>query len=689
MEINLSLGFISYLASGLLYLFLLAIYFVGSQQGRISKPFIALLGATLLWSGLLTLSQVGASVAFQMITVAELLRYFTWFYILHTAAGYYLEANTRFSLSNPLTPKSVAVFFVLALVGLAANDYLVSLFELTNPIAIPLAFLLGFSTLGLLLVEQVIRNTPAANRGAIALLCISAGAIFVYDFFVFSNAMLVQSIDYEFWSARGIVNILVLPTLALAAVRNPQMAPDLHVSRKFVFHTTTLLAAGIYLLLMALVGVYVRDTNSEWGKLIQASFFFAAFLLLAVMFFSPRIKTRLKRYLTYSFRSKYDYRDEWNRFSQTLLIPDPDVSIYQRSIQAIGQIVDSQGGSLCIKDSGQYIYKASWNLEVEGQLTINEYDNLIQFIQARKTPFSTDQLRAQYERVEVENMLERQIVDSWLLLPLWINDELFGFVSLEAPIVGFDLDIEDIDLMNTVAHHVSLALFLKEADAQLQQSQRFKDLNQMTAFLVHDLKTVFSQLSLLVENAGKHKQNPEFVEDMIATVAHASQKMQRLLEQLRDPEREITLTRFTLAPLVEEIVGSYRQMSASLKLNLEFDENPMVRGDRSQLYSAIRHIMQNGLEAVAKNGSVEISGKDLNRQAVAITIEDNGEGMTTEFIRDRLFKPFESTKGVSGMGVGVYQSREYIRSIGGEIDVTSEPGRGTIFTITLPVEHEQ
>ena len=99
--------------------------------------------------------------------------------------------------------------------------------------------------------------------------------------------------------------------------------------------------------------------------------------------------------------------------------------------------------------------------------------------------------------------------------------------------------------------------------------------------------------------------------------------------------------------------------------------------------------MQNGLEAVAKNGSVEISGKDLNRQAVAIMIEDNGEGMTTEFIRDRLFKPFESTKGVSGMGVGVYQSREYIRSIGGDIEVTSEPGRGTIFTITLPVEHEQ
>jgi putative PEP-CTERM system histidine kinase len=243
-------------------------------------------------------------------------------------------------------------------------------------------------------------------------------------------------------------------------------------------------------------------------------------------------------------------------------------------------------------------------------------------------------------------------------------------------------------LLNTVAHHVSLALFLKEADTQLQQSQRFKDLNQMTAFLVHDLKTVFSQLSLLVENANTHKANPEFVDDMISTVSHTTQKMQRLLEQLRDPEREITLTRFALTPLLEEIGGSYRSMPAGLQLNLKFEEKPLVRGDRSQLYSAIKHIVQNGFEAVARNGSVEISGKDLNRQAVEIVIEDNGEGMTAEFIRDRLFKPFESTKGVSGMGVGVYQSREYIRSIGGEIDVISEPGNGTRFTITLPVEHE-
>ena len=269
MDINLSLGFFSYLASGLLYLFLLAIYFVGRQQARISKPFVALLVVTLLWSGLLTMSQVGSSVDYLLVTVVELLRYFCWFLVLHAATGYYVTENNHFSWSNPLTPKSVAFILMLALISLAANNQLVLWFELQNPIAIPIGWMLGFSTLGLLQVEQVLRNTPAANRKPIALLCVSAGAIFVYDFFVFSNALLVQTIDYEFWSARGIVNILVMPTLAIAAVRNPQMAPDLHVSRKFVFHSTTLIAAGLYLLMMAAVGIYMRDTHGEWGKLIQ------------------------------------------------------------------------------------------------------------------------------------------------------------------------------------------------------------------------------------------------------------------------------------------------------------------------------------------------------------------------------------------------------------------------------------
>lgn len=210
----------------------------------------------------------------------------------------------------------------------------------------------------------------------------------------------------------------------------------------------------------------------------------------------------------------------------------------------------------------------------------------------------------------------------------------------------------------------------------------------MTAFLVHDLKTVFSQLSLLVENANAHKQNPEFIDDMISTVDHTTQKMQRLLQQLRNPEKEITLFKFPLIPVIEEIAASYAHQSTEVTLDNELDKIPKVRADRQQLASAIKHIVQNGVESVGKSGQVKMIAKQFDDNVIELVIEDDGEGMTQEFINDGLFKPFETTKGVSGMGVGVYQSREYIRSITGEIKVSSKPGTGTRFKVLIPVDYE-
>lgn len=688
MEINLSLGFISYLAGGLLYLLLLAIYFVGSQPGKTSKPFMFLLCATLVWSALLTLSQVGASIAFEIVVIAEMMRYFTWFYILHTAAGYFQKGKSGFSLTNPLTPANVSIVFVLALLSLAVNDLLVDRLLLDPPVIILLGWLLAFSLLGLLLVEQVFRNTPAVNRGSITLMCISAGAIFAYDFFVFSNAVLVRNIDYEFWSARGIVNIVAAPTLVLAAVRNPQMAPGMHISRKFVFHSTTLVCAGVYFVVMAFIGYYVKHSSGEWGKLIQTAFFFAALLLLAVVFSSPRLKARIKRYLSHSFRNKYDYRDEWNRFSRTLLAPNAEVSIHQRAIQAIGQIVDSKGGSLWIRDNGLFHYQGSWQNGFETGVPLQENSPLIEYLLTRHEPFSGSRLQDLIGDETDKSDGIAGIVNSWLILPLWINDELFGFVCLREPVVGNDLDIEDRDLLHTVAHHVALALFLRETDNRLQRAQRFKDLNQMTAFLVHDLKTVFSQLSLLVENADRHRHNPEFVDDMIETVNHTTQKMQRLLQQLRDPDGQALRSRVPIVPLLKEITASCGNSSVDVSFNSEIADNIEIDADRAQLESAIRHLVQNGVESVLKDGRVDIEARPSNAGSVEISIKDNGEGMTKEFISEKLFKPFESTKGVSGMGVGVFQSREYIRSIDGNIDVVSQPGIGTEFRIRLPLGND-
>jgi len=687
LEIVLSPGFISYIASGVAYLFLLIVHFIGIRD-QTNKAFLILIVASLVWSATLTMGQIGPSLSFKLITFTEFLHYYAWLHILHYAAGYYIDRSARYEITNLLSPVSVGILILLALAILGLNDELVSFFGLQTSTIIQIGWMLGFSVLGLLLVEQVLRNTTESDRNSILLLCLSAAAIFAYDFFVFSNALLLQRIDYDFWSVRGIVNVLTIPTLLLAAVRNPRMAPEIHISRKFVLHSTTLFATGIYLLLMAFAGYYIKGSSAEWGKLAQTIFLFAAVVLLAVLFFSADIRTRIRRYLSFSFQNKYDYREEWDRFSRTILTPDPSISVFQRAIQATGQIVDSKGGAVWIQDNQQFVYKAAWKTDPANTDPESSDSELIKTIRAKKGILTVSELSRRLNKTDGNNHWIVSNSRSWMILPLMINEELFGFIHLEQPQVARTLDIEDIDLLNTVTDHVALALFLNEADAQLQVAQRFKDLDQMTAFLVHDLKTVFSQLSLLVENAGAHKQNPDFIDDMIDTVDHTTQKMQRLLEQLRNPEKEIILIKFPLIPLIEEIVDSYQHLPARLKMICDLDKTPTLRADRQQLISAIRHIVQNGVESVGKNGQVKIFIKRLDDTVVELVIEDNGIGMTPEFINNSLFKPFESTKGVSGMGVGVYQSREYIRSISGNIEVTSHPGIGTRFKILLPVEYE-
>lgn len=635
------------------------------------------------------MSQIGASMPYRMIIVSELLRYFTWFYVLQSASGLYANHSYKFKASNFYTPINIAILFVIALVTLGLNDYLIAIFQLKNTISIQTGWMLLFSILGLILVEQLYRNTALSHRWSINFLCISAGAIFVYDLFVFSNALLIQSIDYEFWSARGIVNVLIVPPLLIAAVRNPELAPHMHVSRQFVFHSTSLFGAGIYLILMSIAGFYVKESSGEWGKILQVSFLFAALLLLTVLLFTSSIKIRIRRYLNYSFRNKYDYREEWNRFSHTLLTHDPEISLYKRALQAIAQIVDSQGATLWTKDNHHFICRSSWRQEMGNYIPEPDNSELAKFIYKRKKLFSKQEFMRDSKIPDANSHWFIQTDKSWLVIPLWVNDELFGFVHLEIPRyeAGDDnLDIEDMDLLNTVAHHVSLSLFLKETDDALQQAQKFNAINQMTAFLVHDLKTVLSQLTLLVENSSVHKKNPEFVDDMIKTVEHTTHKMHRVMQLLKNPEQLGVITPKPILEVINRVVNSFKRHRIDPILVNGHKLDPVINANQEQLYSAIKNIVQNAVESTNKSGKVEIELVSIVDSQLIIDVSDDGKGMSQEFITNRLFQPFDSTKGVSGMGVGVFQSRDFFRSIGGDLKVTSQENVGTCFSIQLPVE---
>jgi signal transduction histidine kinase len=109
-----------------------------------------------------------------------------------------------------------------------------------------------------------------------------------------------------------------------------------------------------------------------------------------------------------------------------------------------------------------------------------------------------------------------------------------------------------------------------------------------------------------------------------------------------------------------------------------------VYADFEQFVMVLTHILKNAQDATPPDGEIEVQVK-RDEDCMKIVIKDTGCGMSEEFVRNRLFKPFDSTKGSQGMGVGVYQAREFTRDIGGELRVSSAPGVGTEMTLVIPV----
>ena len=268
-------------------------------------------------------------------------------------------------------------------------------------------------------------------------------------------------------------------------------------------------------------------------------------------------------------------------------------------------------------------------------------------------------------------------------------DKLVGFVMLFDPPPPFDLTYEDRDLLKTVGRHVATHIAQHDADRKLAESRQFEAYNRLTAFMMHDLKNSVAQLKLIVANAARHKSNPAFIEDAIDTIANAVERMTRLIEQLRGTPDVSRNARLDLGTIVQEAVGRTRDRSPEPRMNVAGSSLEIV-ADGERLVSVLEHVIRNAQDSVGGAGNGEVSVTLEQRETEAeIAIADTGAGMDARFVRERLFRPFDSTKGSKGMGIGAYQAREYVRALGGDVEVQSSPGRGTRFLIKLPLAPER
>jgi putative PEP-CTERM system histidine kinase len=291
-----------------------------------------------------------------------------------------------------------------------------------------------------------------------------------------------------------------------------------------------------------------------------------------------------------------------------------------------------------------------------------------------------------------------------LVVPLTHGEELIGFAVLADPPPPFKPNYEDRDLLKTVGRHVAVHLAQYEADRRLSESRQFEAYHRLTAFVMHDLKNLAAQLALIVSNAEKHKRNPEFVDDSIATIANSTERMQRLIAQLQRREVQSLARRVSLVEIAQ-VAAERCAVRKPVPVCRAMVGDVWVEADPERLTMIVEHVIRNAQDASSESGTVSVgvtvdggAGDDevvpigdtsrLRVPMATLTVTDRGAGMTREFVQERLFKPFDSTKGSKGMGIGAYQVREYVQSLGGRVDVASDEGQGTRFTLRLPLTTE-
>ncbi|HET9356435.1 MAG TPA: XrtA/PEP-CTERM system histidine kinase PrsK [Sphingomicrobium sp.] len=610
--------------------------------------------------------------------LAESFRNLVWLALLHSLSG-----------GRGQVERQPGLRLVYAAVGLVIGLQLVA--GLLGPamgvepaLAATSALLRITAAAGLLiLVHNLYAQADAPSRHAIGTAMLALVATWGIDLNLYTLAYLDPGSSPWLGEWRGLAVALTAPLFAFAAGRADGWR--IRLSRDATFQSLSLLGICGYFATMTILASALGRSGVDWSRPLLAAIL--AVMVVAGLVFgsSPAARAwarvKLAKHL---FEHRYDYRSEWLRFADTVGRSGADAPpVGERLVKAFAEILDSPGGMLLVADSSGHIAEgARWNWtghsfepDALDQLRWSEFE-------ARPRILALDRLRAETPdtpQLPLPAWLAASH-DAWAGIPLVHSERLIGLVLLAAPPHRRDLDWEDFDLLKTAGRQAAATLAEAHGQQALARAERFDEFNRRFAFILHDIKNLVSQLSLVARNAERHADNPEFRADMVATLKGSVGKMNDLLARL-GPAGESRPARIEPVPLRHLVAAAIAAKRAERDIELAGDGG-WALADPLLLDQAIAHLVQNAIDASPPGAPVAIR-MACDEHGASVAIADRGPGMDSEFVRTRLFEPFASTK-AGGFGIGAFEARSIVQAMGGRLTVDTAPGKGSRFTIHLP-----
>ncbi len=541
----------------------------------------------------------------------------------------------------------------------------------------------------LAMIEGIYRKA-SQQRWAFKPLIIAFGLCLLIDFYLLAEAALLGSVHLSSWQARGFVHLAMLPFLVIATKRIKSWSINVFVSRDIVLQSSLVMAAGFYLCTLSLAGYYVSYVGGSWTSLMQVLLVTLGITIFTVFFFSEAIRKKSRVFIEkHFFANTFDYRKKWIELSAALkTIEIAEQNAPEVCLKAWCQAIGYQDGAL-IKAQNEFMKLLTQTENFHfGPSTIailtafrREYGNKAWLIDFANPTTQDARLLSAHPQAQNEQFQ--------LLIPILSKGKLWGFCLLKPKAdEKLQLNWELRDYLLAVTEQISSYLFMSEASQTLSENAQFMAFSRMSAFVVHDLKNVKAQIDMLLKNAQKHRHNPEFVDDAFTTISAMQLRLANMLGQLTNKQFTTEAsTRVLVGGMLRQLIAERCQTRLPYpQLNILNDCHILV--DAERFSNVIFHLIDNAQQATPEQGNVMIE-LSSNAEQMLLKIIDTGCGMSETFIKERLFKPFDTTKGNAGMGIGAFDALTFVESLNGRLSVVSKLDSGTTFTIELPINYSE
>lgn len=541
-------------------------------------------------------------------------------------------------------------------------------------------------------LERTFRASIGIMRWRIKFMVFGVGMLFIVRIYTSSQALLFHGTDVRLDTVDTgalLISALLIPR---AFWRSGQLDLDIYPSRSVLEGSVTVVLAGAYLLIMGALARFAAHFGGSAEFPLQAFLVLVALVLLALLLQSDRLRLRLRRFVSRHFqRPFYDYRTAWKSFTDATASCVEQADLCRSLGRLIADMLQALSVTLWLVDERRenLTFAASTSIsEVRARElapTKVESANVIAHFQHQVEPVDYE-VSTEAWAVALQRCNPSEFVNggSRVCVPMTIRGELLGVIAVGDRVGGARFSLQDFDLLKCIGDQAAASLYNVHLSRRLIQAKELEAFQAMAAFFVHDLKNAASTLNLMLENLPEHYDDPAFREDALRGISNTVGHIDHLVGRLTALRRELKIqpAEGDLNEIVDGVLAGLASRPHS-HLTKELDEMPKFQFDREQISKVVTNLVLNATEAVNDSGSVRVATRRNGGWAV-LTVADNGCGMSADFVRRSLFRPFQTTK-KRGLGIGMFQSLMIVQAHGGRIAVESEPGKGTTFQVFLPV----